>query len=617
MFKVSSMFANIQSKVGLFLIVSTCVFYYIFVSRFAELHVQLPFLDFPIFVGEWLLSISIILCLWNLRQRGLLVVNKWSFLLGAYIIYVLYQAFFGYLKWSPLALRHAAMFYYPLFAVMVYSFFSLVKFDPKKIIFTYFLWGGLFFVGYAYGIYTYFALALIAALSVKSVRLQYMLIGVVFLSVPYNHFIYTARMMIVANFIAIGFVMCLWIYISGFSIRRKVVILCLCFISLCTVFAVNRESISTIVNVKQLRAVYARYDQKIKSQEGFQLADRGVIQLFNPNLKGVQKKNIRKKTVREKVVVIKKPQVKVEVKQIENVEKKIVKTVVDENPIPVQLVEKFVSPVIKVEQRSVQVGTKVRKVTIDPVVEIQQSSAREGEKLDVQKVRPVAEIKPHSVLIEHKDPHLVIEVDKVLSPEGGAVNLKESKEQQIKSLELSQKWQEFNTETDRVFNRAKNVYSNRGVKKNVNNGIFRILIWKDLVQEMITERAFFGFGFGKPTRSKSLEALNWGSGEWKRDGWVAVHNSFLHIIYRTGIIGVILLLMLLKYLIRMVISFLRTRDVIGILLCSIIINWFVAANFLLILELPQMAIPLWTIIGFTAYYYQFAQHQDKAYVVEK
>jgi len=54
----------------------------------------------------------------------------------------------------------------------------------------------------------------------------------------------------------------------------------------------------------------------------------------------------------------------------------------------------------------------------------------------------------------------------------------------------------------------------------------------------------------------------------------------------------------------MIKNFLLCRSLTGVLLCGIIVNWFVAANFLLIFELPYTAIPIWTLYGMTFAYFQ-------------
>ena len=95
---------NILDNIGLFLIGLFSLGYLLFDRRFAELHRQFPFLNFPIFVGEILLFLCVIL----------LVIKKsniWYYLLFSYFGFVLIKALWGYFEWGPLAFRHSALFY--------------------------------------------------------------------------------------------------------------------------------------------------------------------------------------------------------------------------------------------------------------------------------------------------------------------------------------------------------------------------------------------------------------------------------------------------------------------------------------------------------------------------
>ena len=104
--------------------------YVIFVRSFAEKHLQIPFLDFPIFVGEILLFGCLILFLVKYRNN-LRNLNKWHYLIICYFIFVLIKALCGYLEWGPLALRHSALLYYPIFAVFGHAFYRRKFFDWK------------------------------------------------------------------------------------------------------------------------------------------------------------------------------------------------------------------------------------------------------------------------------------------------------------------------------------------------------------------------------------------------------------------------------------------------------------------------------------------------------
>ncbi|MBF0489601.1 MAG: hypothetical protein HQL15_03150 [Candidatus Omnitrophica bacterium] len=155
---------------------------------------------------------------------------------------------------------------------------------------------------------------------------------------------------------------------------------------------------------------------------------------------------------------------------------------------------------------------------------------------------------------------------------------------------------------DVVSSHFKRKSDGRNIQTAYVNIVFRLLIWEDMMGELWQKKAVLGVGMGEPQRSRSIEILGWADGEWERDGWIAPHNSFLHLIYRAGIIGVgiiVVIFMLLQSLIR---GFIDRRSMVGILLSGIIIYGLVAANFLLILELPYYAIPFWSLLGLTLAY---------------
>ncbi len=133
----------------------------------------------------------------------------------------------------------------------------------------------------------------------------------------------------------------------------------------------------------------------------------------------------------------------------------------------------------------------------------------------------------------------------------------------------------------------------------VNNAIFRIFIWQDMWDDLRSSWPIFGFDFGKPLRSKRIEVLNWAKGEWSRDGWIAAHNSYFNIIYRMGMIGLALIVIYWMFFFNMCRVFIVARYWEGIALLSVILGWSIAANFLLIWELPYTAVPFWVLFGFT------------------
>ena len=145
-------------------------------------------------------------------------------------------------------------------------------------------------------------------------------------------------------------------------------------------------------------------------------------------------------------------------------------------------------------------------------------------------------------------------------------------------------------------------YEFRSIKLIQENILYRLFIWRDMFDELFRANKIFGLDFGKPFRSKTIEILKWDEG-WKyRAGWVEPHNSYVHIIYRSGIIGVLFIIAILTLFIRMIIIFIRVHNFRGILLASIILYWLTISNFMVILELPHWAIPFWCLFGMVLRY---------------
>jgi hypothetical protein len=138
----------------------------------------------------------------------------------------------------------------------------------------------------------------------------------------------------------------------------------------------------------------------------------------------------------------------------------------------------------------------------------------------------------------------------------------------------------------------------------VDNSVFRLLIWRDMFANYINEKPLIGFDLGEPLRSISLEILDLGRGEWSRDGWISPHNSYLHMLYRGGIIGFMLVVGMFSLWVKMAYSFVQMRSVAGILLSASLVSWLIAANFGLIFELPYTAIPIWSLYGVTFGYWR-------------
>lgn len=79
-------------------------------------------------------------------------------------------------------------------------------------------------------------------------------------------------------------------------------------------------------------------------------------------------------------------------------------------------------------------------------------------------------------------------------------------------------------------------------------------------------------------------------------------------VYRAGLIGLLVILSLLGTLAYLTQIFVRRKDVSGVLLISVLVYWCLLAMFSVTLELPYYAILFWSLLGLTMAY-AFSQRQ--------
>ena len=134
------------------------------------------------------------------------------------------------------------------------------------------------------------------------------------------------------------------------------------------------------------------------------------------------------------------------------------------------------------------------------------------------------------------------------------------------------------------------------------NILYRFFMWHEMFTELISSKAIIGVDFGKPFRSKMLQLLRFDE-SWKtRVGWLEPHNSYVHMLYRAGIIGFLIIAVMWGLFIKITKIFIIDRNIKGILLSSCLLYWLLISNFMVILELPYHAIPFWCLFGMTLRY---------------
>jgi len=512
---------SIINSAGLLCIGIYSLGYLMYKRAFAELHILLPFLDFPIFVGEVLLLICFILFIFkcNIVSAKL---NKWHYLLLAFYAFVLIKALCGYLQWGPLALRHSALFYYTLFIVFGYSFFNKEFFGKQKILVFSFLIFFLFFTENfdIYYLSTCCILAVILIRNYPNRRVRIILFIVLMLLIPYKLFLFASRMHIVGGFLSFVFLLGMLCLICNISWRVKLGIFIFLLLAICGGLLKFSEEriVKSIINIKEVIRRYQHFDDKYKQR----LA----------NLDFEQK------------------QLKVEIYSPE---------LFYYDPEYDNLLSSYA-------------GSKLTRIA---------KSIRK---------------EPSVVSPEFKK----AKYDRDL--------LERAQKEGLETLALHEQIEVTSNEIQSVISRRKGRYGGkdksgkRMTREMYNNTIFRLIIWKDLLDEMLKHKPIFGFDFGKPFRSIRLEVLGWGTSEWTRDGWIAVHNSYLHIFYRSGLIGILMIVTIFGLFFKLLNQFLTAKSITGVLLCTALFQWLINANSLLIFELPYTAIPIWSLFGMTLAY---------------
>ncbi|MDP2939821.1 MAG: O-antigen ligase family protein [Candidatus Omnitrophota bacterium] len=457
--------------------------YCIFENLFAEINIQLNFLDFPIFIGEILFFFCLILLLikWAINKEKNVFFNYVIFI---YFLFVLVKAYGGYLVWGPLALRHSALFYYPLFAVFGYSFFRLDYFRDKRklaLVLILLFISIIFTINSSYK-FICFILAFVLIKTFPKGLLKYLFLFLFVAFVPYKDFLSGKRTMWISNIVSGIFLIVTLNFIFKIKRSHRLVlygILCL-FFSIGLIKFADKNALSTIINLKENFSRFKVLNDMILAQkENFIMSNLGKPRLYN---KGIETE----------------PHIYTELSK--------------ESPA---------KPILEQSLQKQQDETHefLQPTLLQPTTPIEQKTKNLG-KLDTSYL----------------------------------------------------------------------------------NNSFRIFIWQDLLEALITEKPIFGFDFGKPFRSKSIEILNIAHGEWTRDGWIAVHNSYLEMIYRAGIIGILLVVTTFVILFKMIMISIKLKLINGVLLCAVLINWIISASFMPVLELPYKAIPFWICFGMTLCY---------------
>ena len=163
----------------------------------------------------------------------------------------------------------------------------------------------------------------------------------------------------------------------------------------------------------------------------------------------------------------------------------------------------------------------------------------------------------------------------------------------VQNSERKSKISDYSSEFESMYN------FNEVVSVSGNNAKWRIILWKDIIQKSMN-KPILGYGFGMLYNNETLKNMGWQYGD--DVGFLDPHNSYLSILYRTGIVGLLIfLLFIISFFIKMI-KFLRccqdlAISVYMISVLSTIIFILVTSFFMVVLEGPFLGIFLWVFIG--------------------
>lgn len=531
-----------QNKLSLFrtedvilALLALCIVPYSIFSRFfAELHVRLYFLDFPIFVGEMLLFVCLLLSFYNWAKTNSfpLKFSPWKLACIFYIVFVLSKAYSGYLGYGPLALRHAAMFYYPFFALIAYYAFQkgVLIYKIRFLLFI----AALFiikFVYVAFYLYTYVIIAVVLALTFKKKILRYFGIALTLSVVPYGYFFGASRTLLVASLAA--FLSFLVMTVIVLRIRRifKIYLLFLGLFLIVISFSAlgSKGAVFSLTSPGKFMEYKSFYDEAIEQRMGVFDSKEIVPQLYNPNEEIAPRKFKAAFTrLKEEYGITQSGRKSEEILPAKN------------EP----LAESGENPLAVAEVSSLSAITGITQ------------TGKKSEGIPPAKNEPLAEsAEGHLPVIEVSPPSITTGLNQ--EREGVAVS------------------------PDTKFGTM----------------LFRYYVYTDAIEQVLNEKHLFGFPFGKPFRSLRCEMIGSAYGEYMRDGWIAMHNSYLDVVYRSGLIGIILLAVLFINIFKASAIFLRSRSFKGAALITILIFWLTTCLFTDIFELPYYAIFFWSMYG--------------------
>jgi len=286
-------FDNLIAMIMLYSIIFVSVMYSIFTSSFAELHIQLKFLEFPIFIGEILLSACLIFLIirWITLYKGdQLHLTRWHYFSLLYVIWVLIKAFHGYVTYGPLAFRNAALFYYPWFLMIGFYLYPNIKFsETGKLICLLILMFLLIELVRSYYIWAYLALSVVIALHLENKWIKRIGISIFMCMtfLKFKYFFVGSRSHVVGMIVVFLFLVSFGIPILVNKFKTRTIILATFLITIVFVGGflrfVDRVALTSMTTPRKVMTMFKELDKEIKQKEKNFDFEILTTKLFNQN----------------------------------------------------------------------------------------------------------------------------------------------------------------------------------------------------------------------------------------------------------------------------------------------------------------------------------------------
>ncbi len=260
------------------------VLYSVFYKGFAEVHITLSFLTFPIFIGEIILFLSLGLTI------AKFIITRKSFsgfyiLFGLFLLFIFLKAIFGYIKFGPLALRHASMFYYSLFGIIAYEVYQPKLLKVNLLLILFFV---LSLLGIAtYYNFTYLILMFIFLIKSRSMILRALGLIILVLFFPFHYLLFCCRTQLIGHIVGFAFILISIVLTIRVKPKYKVLFV---LVSVCVFLAIIMNSkhnarIASLISPGKFISAFKEWDKMLEKRKNNFRPKEIPVMLYQPESK--------------------------------------------------------------------------------------------------------------------------------------------------------------------------------------------------------------------------------------------------------------------------------------------------------------------------------------------